>query len=123
MERRFFLGIDVNGDDAITASIVEKRREDDARTSVYRIERVDSFSEDEEAVERVKNLIARDPYVGNTAYVVNSSTRHGRQLLRQMTAEGLSPLAIAVNGGDGASADGPGIQTTSDEDNTGFSVD
>lgn len=123
MEYRFYLGIDTDSEDRVSATLIEKRLERDDADVQYHIDRIERLGQNGDIVEHVKDVLAEEPYVGHSICVVNASSREGRQLLRQMAAEGLSPMAITVNGGEGASADGPGIQAaTDDAENAGFSV-
>ncbi len=122
MESRFYLGIDAGADGAVSAALVEKRQERDDAAVEYHINRIERMSENGDTVEHFKNLLADEPFVGNSLCIVNASQREGRKLVREMAAEGLSPMALTINGGDDPSADGAGIQTSDGEDSAGFSV-
>lgn len=123
MEYRFYLGIDTDPEGGASATLLEKRLEREDADVEYHIDRIERLGGDGDIVEHVKDVLAEEPYVGHSICIVNASSREGRQLLRQMGAEGLSPMAIAVNGGEGATANGPSIQTTdAGEEEAGFSV-
>lgn len=122
MEYRFYLGIDADGEESTSVTLLEKRQERADAGVTYHVNRIERLA-GADPVEHVKTVLAEEPYLGHSVCVVNASNREGRKLLRHMAAEGLAPMAISINGGDDPSPDGPSIQPADgDGEGSGFSV-
>ncbi len=114
MAHAFFLGVDVAGErsdepGAVTLSLVEKERNDDA-PAIYRLDRVTHEAEApdvEVLADRIQSLVAEAPYIGRTSIIINRRTEAGQDLVDALDDRGLAAVQATMTGGQGAAAGAP----------------
>jgi hypothetical protein len=104
MAYEFYLGIDAEESGKVTIALVEKAAYQGEDVTTYHVRHLEQREgADERAlVERIRNLIADEPYVGRTMLIVNRTAKQGRRLAESLGEEGLTPIGAVLSGGDSA---------------------